>query len=75
MTETPAIKMVALRLRRGVGADRQSHGGGTVPEDAPETIIQPGKPETAQKQEAAVWMATVTIPPEAGACNVVGETE
>jgi hypothetical protein len=45
------------------------------PEDAPEDAIQPGKPETAQVQEGAVWMVTVTMPPEAGACNVVGETE
>ena len=45
------------------------------PEDAPETVIQPGKPETVQGQEGVVWMLTVKLPPEAGACNVVGETE
>ena len=45
------------------------------PEDAAEAVIQAGKPEIAQGQEAVVWMPTVKLPPEAGACNVVGETE
>jgi len=38
-------------------------------------VIQPGKPETAQEQGAAVWMLTVKSPPEAGTCNMVGETK
>ena len=46
-----------------------------APEDAPETVIQLGRPETTQEQEAVVWMLAVRLPPEAGACNVVGETE
>jgi hypothetical protein len=46
-----------------------------APDDAPETVIQPGKPETAQAQEAAVWMPTVKLPPEAANCNAVGDTE
>jgi hypothetical protein len=46
-----------------------------APEDAVETVIQPGTPETAQAQEAAVWTLTVKLPPEAGNCNAVGETE
>ena len=46
-----------------------------APEDAPETVIHPGKPETAQAQDAAVWMPTAKLPPEAGNCNAVGETE
>jgi hypothetical protein len=46
-----------------------------APEDAPETVIQLGRPETAQVQEAAVWMLKVKLPPEAGTGNVVGETE
>jgi len=46
-----------------------------VPEEAPETVIQLGKPETAQKQEAVVWMLMVKLPPRRGPANVVGETE
>jgi hypothetical protein len=48
---------------------------GPVPEEAPETVIQPGKLETAQEQEGVVWMLTFKLPPGAGACNEVGETE
>jgi hypothetical protein len=46
-----------------------------APEDAVETVIQPGTPETAHRHEAAVWTKTVTLPPEAGNCHAVGETE
>ena len=45
------------------------------PEDAAEAVIQAGKPETAQGQEGAVWTLAIKVTPEAGACNVVGETE
>jgi hypothetical protein len=45
------------------------------PEDAAESVIQAGKPETAQGQEGAAWMLTAKLPPEAGTCKVVGETE
>ena len=45
------------------------------PEDAAETVIQPGTPETSHGHEAAVWIPTVRLPPEAGACKLVGETE
>jgi hypothetical protein len=45
------------------------------PEDSTGTVIQPGKPETAQGQEGPVWMLMAKVPPEAGPGNVVGETE
>jgi hypothetical protein len=46
-----------------------------VPEEAPEAVIQFGDPETAQVQEAMVWMLTAALLPEAGACNAVDDTE
>ena len=76
VTGTPATETVALRgAPELLGKTARATEAETAPEDAPETAIQPGKPETAQGQEAAVWMPTVRLPPAAGACKVVGETE
>ena len=69
MTDTPAIKIVALRGAPELGEATRVTVAEPAPEDAPETVIQPGKPETAHEQEAVVWMLTVRLPPEAGACN------
>jgi hypothetical protein len=71
----PATRTVAVRGVPGLGETRRARVAEAGPEDAPETVIQPGKPETVQGQEAAVWMLTATLPPEAGACNEAGETE
>jgi hypothetical protein len=76
VTGTPATKTVAVRVAPELlGRTARATEAETGPEDAAETVIQPGKPETAQGQEAAVWILTVTLPPEAGACNDAGETE
>ena len=45
------------------------------PEDAPETVIQAGNPETVQGHEVVVCTVTDRLPPEAGAWNEAGETE
>jgi hypothetical protein len=76
VTDTPAIRTVALRVAPELlGKTARAKEAEPGPEDAAEAVIQAGKPETAHGQEAAVWMLTVKLPPEAGACNVVGETE
>jgi len=76
VTDTPAIRTVALSVAPELfGKTARATLAEPGPEDAAEAVIQPGKPETAQGQEAAVWMRTVRLPPDAGACNVVGETE
>jgi hypothetical protein len=46
-----------------------------TPEAAPERVIQLGRAEIVQGQEAAVWMLTVRLPLAAGNCNDVGATE
>src|ERR1017187_8509048 len=58
-----------------LGATTRVIVAGPLPELAPETVIQLGKPEMVQGQAGAVWMLTDKLPPAAGACNVVGETE
>jgi hypothetical protein len=75
VTGTPATKTVALRGAPELGETRKVTVAEAAPEDALETATQPGKPETVQGQEAAAWMLTVALPPEAGACNEVGETK
>jgi hypothetical protein len=68
--------MVALRgAPELLGKTARATEAEPGPEDAVETVIQPGKPETVQGQEALVWMLMVRLAPEAGACKVVGETE
>jgi hypothetical protein len=75
-TDAPAIVMVALRVVPELfGKTARAKEAEAAPVDAAETVIQPGKPEIAQGQDAAVWMPMATVPPEAGACSVVGETE
>jgi hypothetical protein len=75
VTGTPAIKIVALRGAPELGATTRVMVAESVPEDTPEIVIQFGKPETVQEQEAMLWMLTVKLPPDVGACNEVGETE
>ena len=68
--------MVALRVAPELlGKTASATEAEPAPAGAVETVIQPGRPETAQVQEAAVWMVTVRPVPEAGACSVAGETE
>jgi hypothetical protein len=74
-TGTPATKTVALRGAPELGETRRLIVAEVGPEDAPETVIQAGKPETIQGQEAVVCTVTATLPPEAGAWNEAGETE
>jgi hypothetical protein len=73
----PAIEMVALRdVPELLGGAARVTVAEPSPEDALETTIQAGKPETAQKQEEpAAWMLTVKKPPEAGASSEVDPTE
>jgi hypothetical protein len=70
-TETPATTIMALRgapeLLGPTAREREA--------EAAETVIHPGTPETAHGQEGALWTLTVKLPPEAGNCNAVGETE
>jgi hypothetical protein len=74
-TETPAIKTAALRAAPELlGETTRATFAEPAPDDALETEIQLEKSETVQEQEAVVWMLTVKPPPEAGACNEVGET-
>jgi len=76
VTETPAIKTVPLRVAPELlGKTARATEAESGPEGAAETVIQPGMPEIAHGQKGAVWMPTVRLPPEVGACNVVGETE
>jgi hypothetical protein len=75
VTETPAIKTVALRGAPVLGATTRVTEADLTLEDAPKTVIQLGKAETVQGQEAVVWMPAVKLPPEAGAWNEAGETE
>jgi hypothetical protein len=75
VTDTPAIETVALRAVPELEATTRVTVAGPAPEDAPETLIQLGKPETVQVQEASVWMVKVKLPPAAGPCKAVGETE
>jgi hypothetical protein len=75
LTEAPAIKIVALRAGPELGMTMRVTVAGPTPEDAPETLIQLGRPEIAYEQEVAVWMLTVKSPPKAGACSEAGETE
>jgi hypothetical protein len=68
--------MVAVRVAPELlGKTARATEAEPAPEDAPESVIHPGKPVTAQVQEAAVWMVTVKLVPEAGPCSMVGETE
>jgi hypothetical protein len=76
VTDTPAIRTVALRVAPELlGKTARITEAEPGPEDRAEAVIQGGTPEIAQGQETVVWMPTVKLPPEAGACNVVGETE
>ena len=75
MTETPAIETVALIAEPELGATTRVTVAEPAPEDAPETVIQPGRLETAQGHAAPVWMLTVKLPPAAGACSEAGATE
>ena len=75
VTDTPAIKIVALSDAPELGAATRVTVAEPEPDDAPETVIQLGKLETTQEQEAVVWMLTVKLPPVAGNCSEVGETE
>jgi uncharacterized protein YfaQ (DUF2300 family) len=75
VTETPAAEIVALSAMPELGATTRVTEPEPVPEDAPETVIQLGRPETVQGQKAAVWTLAVRSPPEAGACNEAGATE
>jgi hypothetical protein len=74
VTGTPAIEIVALRSAPELGATART----IEVEVVTEKVIQLGT-ETVQEQEALLWvpmvMLTVKPAPEAGACNVVGETE
>src|ERR1039457_1078858 len=74
-TDTPAIEMMAERPPPALAATARVMVAVPAPEDAPETVIQLGKPETVQEQEGVVCMPTVKLRPEAGACNDVGATE
>jgi hypothetical protein len=68
--------MVALRVvPELLGKTARVTEAEAVPEDEAETVIQPGTPETAHGHEAALWTLTAKLPPEAGNCNAVGETE
>ena len=75
MTETPTIEIVALRAAPELGETTRVTAAEPTPDDAPETVIQPGRPETVQEHEAVVWMLTVKLPPAEGACNDAGPTE
>ena len=75
MTDTPAIRIVALIAEPELGGTTRVTVAEPAPEEAPETVIQLGRLETVQGQEAVVWILTVTLPPAAEACRVVGEAE
>src|ERR1035438_8344182 len=68
-TARPAIEIVALRVAPELGKSSKVTVADPVPEAAPETVIQLGRPEIAQGQIAVVWMLTVRLPPAATACN------
>jgi hypothetical protein len=74
-TETPANEIVALRAAPEFGATTRVTVAEPAPEDTPKTVIQLGRPDTVQVQEAVVWMLTVKFPPEAEIWNEVGVTE
>jgi hypothetical protein len=68
--------MMALRgVPELLGPAAREREAEAVPEDPVETVIQPGTTETAHRHEEAVWTLTAKLPPEAGNCNAVGETE
>jgi hypothetical protein len=75
VTEIPAIEIAALRAVPELGEAARVTVAEPTPEDGPKTAIQLGRPETVQGQAAVVWMLTTKLPPVAGACDVVGETE
>src|ERR1017187_9547221 len=58
-TDTPAIEMMAERAPPALGETARVMVAEPLPEDAPEAVIQLGKPETAHKQEGLVCMLTV----------------
>jgi hypothetical protein len=67
--------MVALSAVPELGEITRVTEAEPAPKDTPETVIQLGRAEIVQGQAAVVSMLTVRLPLEAGACNVVGETE
>jgi hypothetical protein len=70
------MAMVPLRaVLEVLGATARVTVPGPVPELAPDTVIQLGNPEVVHEQEIGVWMVTVKLPPEAGACKETGATE
>ena len=75
VTDTPAINIVALRGAPELGETTRVTVAEPAPEDAPETVIQPGRPETAQGQLVLVWMLTAKLPPEVETCGELGATE
>ena len=74
MTDVPATEIVALSDAPEFGPTTRVTVAEPEPDDVTGTVIQLGKPETVQEQAAVVWMLTVKLPPEAGACKEVGET-
>jgi hypothetical protein len=75
VTDTPAIEIVALRAVPELGEITRVTVAEPTPEDAPETVTQPAKPAIVHGQKAAVWTATVEVPPAAGACSGAGVTK
>jgi hypothetical protein len=72
----PASKTVALRAAPELlGKTTRVIVLEPEPANAPETVIQPGKAETAQGQKAEVWMLRLKYAPEAGATSEVDPTE
>ena len=71
----PATEMLAVRAAPVSEAITRLTEPGPVFDDAPLTVAQVGKPVTDQVQEAGVCTATLKVPPDAGACTDVGDTE
>ena len=72
------MEMVELRLvPKLLGATTRVMVARPLPEPAPDTVIHSGSPGTDQEQrpEAAVWIASRKVPPEAGTCNEFGTME
>ena len=70
VTETPAIKIVALSGAPELAARTSVTVAEPVPEDAPDTVIQLGKLETAQEHIKVVWILTVKMSTKTGECKV-----